>query len=298
MDDEKPNTIFYREARDFDGNIKKTSCCFIPSRLEDNQILMRNDPEYQARLLTLPPHLARALRYGDWSIFEGQVFSSFNRDRHVIKPIILEPGEWFKFCAMDWGWSKPYSIGWYAVNSDGRVIRYREMYGCADGEFNVGVKKPAKTLAEEAWNISVTEGVKDMVADPAIWKNEKLEEDSISIAEHFEKIGWRMHKANNDRINGLVMVDQYLKLECNEHHTPLLTVFDPCYGFIRTIPMLTPDPNHPEDVDTKLEDHIYDEVRYALMSDFVKHPSNALRRQNGKWQRENHSADYDPYSQI
>ena len=298
MDDEKPNTIFYREARDFDGNIKKTSCCFIPSRLEDNQILMRNDPEYQARLLTLPPHLARALRYGDWSIFEGQVFSSFNRDRHVIKPIILEPGEWFKFCAMDWGWSKPYSIGWYAVNSDGRVIRYREMYGCADGEFNVGVKKPAKTLAEEAWNISVTEGVKDMVADPAIWKNEKLEEDSISIAEHFEKIGWRMHKANNDRINGLVMVDQYLKLECNEHHTPLLTVFDTCYGFIRTIPMLTPDPNHPEDVDTKLEDHIYDEVRYALMSDFVKHPSNALRRQNGKWQRENHSADYDPYSQI
>lgn len=299
MDNETPNHIFYREATDFEGRTTKTTCCFIPSRLEDNQVLMRNDPDYAARLMSLPPHLARALRFGDWSIFAGQVFESFRVATHVIKPIPLPPGEWFKFCSFDWGWSKPYSVGFWAVNREGRMIRYREMYGCQEGEFNVGLKKAANVIAAEVWQVAMYDGLKDMVADPAIWNDEKNTEESISIAEVFEKQGFKMHKANNDRINGLVMVDTYLKTKIDASGTPMLTVFDTCYGFIRTIPMLTPNPNRPEDVNTDLEDHIYDDTRYAVMSDFAKHPHNALRRQNGTWERNNpHTKEYDPFDYM
>jgi hypothetical protein len=62
--------------------------------------------------------------------------------------------------------------------------------------------------------------------------------------------------------------------------------------------MLTPDPNRPEDVNTKLEDHVYDETRYALMSDFVKSPHRALARQNGNWNFKRQGDEYDPLKTI
>lgn len=297
MDGHEPNKIFWTETKLADGKVSKTSCCFIPSRLEDNAILMKGDPAYEARLMSLPAHLARAMRYGDWSVFEGQVFDSFNTATHVVKPFQLQPGEWFKFASFDWGWSKPYSIGFWAVNSQGRLVRYRENYGCRPGEFNVGLKKPASVLAKEVWETAMYDGFVDIVADPAIWNEEKKEEDTRSIAQIFEDQGFKMHKGNNDRVNGLVMVDQFLKTTMDEAGTPMLTFFDTCHAAIRTLPMLTPNPNRPEDVDTDLEDHPYDDIRYAVMSEFVKHPDVALRKQNGSWYR-NQKTGYEEYNPL
>nr|MCR5765962.1 terminase [Treponema sp.] len=262
----------------------------------------QNDPDYEKKLLSLPKNIARALRFGDWSVFEGQVLESFRPNIHVCKPFLLEQGKWFKFCSMDWGWSKPYSIGFYAVNSLGRVIRYREMYGCVPDEYNVGVKKTAKQLAQEAWEFAVTDGIKDMVADPAIWTDEKIEAESKSIAQIFEEEGFNMIKANNDRVNGLVIVDAFFKQtvvdgekDGKPNEIPMFQVFNTCKAFIRTIPMLTPNPNHPEDIDTKLEDHVYDDHRYALMSDFVAHPTTQLRKINGSWRQQRQTKEWDPF---
>lgn len=295
MDNHEPNKIFYREAKDFDGNTVKTTCCFIPSRLEDNQELLKNDPGYSARLLTLPAHLARAMRYGDWSVFDGQIFDVFRTATHVVKPFSLEPGLWFKFCCMDWGFSRPFAIYWLAVNSQGRVVVYREWYGCQKDAFNTGLKMASTEVAQTAWDMSVTEGVNIMVADPAIWNKS---DGAPSVCENFQKVGWKMFKGNNDRKNGLVQFYNLLKEPVDENNTPMLTVFNTCHGFIRTIPMLQPDPLDQEDVDTSLEDHPYDAVRYGIMSDFVKHPHNALRRQNGTWQRTQKREEYDPLMNI
>ena len=43
-------------------------------------------------------------------------------------------------------------------------------------------------------------------------------------------------------------------------------VFNNCKAFIRTIPLMMFSETHPEDLDTKLEDHCPDEVRYMCMS--------------------------------
>lgn len=290
IDNHIPNQIFYIET-ELNGIVSRDTACFIPSTLDDNYILMKNDPEYEKKLLSLPPNIARALRFGDWSVFEGQVLESFRPNIHVCKPFILEQGLWFRFCAMDWGWSRPYSIGFYAVNSQGRVIRYRELYGCKEGEYNVGVKKEAIAVAKEAWEFASLDGIKDMVADPAIWNNE----NNMCIAEVFRIVGFNMIKANNDRINGLVMVDQVLKQTIDENNTPMFQVFNTCKAFIRTIPLLTPNPNHPEDIDTRLEDHPYDEFRYAMMSDFIAHPHTHLRRINGSWHVQRKSKEWEPF---
>lgn len=253
------------------------SRCYIPSTLDDNAILTKNDPEYEKRLRMLNNSLYNALRYGNWDIADGCVFDEFDRSKHVIKPFVLHSADWVKVCSMDWGYSKPYSIGWWAVNKDGRAIRYRELYGCKKDEPNTGVKEAALSVAKRALELSIPDGVDTMIADPAVWG--KIDKDDASIAEKFESIGWKMVKGNNDRLNGLQIMHDML-INTGEDSRPMLMVFNTCTDFIRTIPLLMPSPTRPEDVDSTMEDHIYDESRYFLMSDFVKHPLRALNRQN------------------
>lgn len=286
IDGKKTNTIY----TDTQG---RTSC-FIPSLLDDNVILMKNDPDYEKNLSLLPKYLYEALRLGNWDIIAGSAFEEFKREEHVIKPFMLSSGVWFKFCSMDWGYSKPFSVGWWAVNNEGRMIRYRELYGCENEEVNKGVKKSALEVAKETYELSIPDGVNVMVADPAVWS--KIDKGA-SIAEKFESVGWKMIKANNDRINGKMQFHQMLK-EKGEDGKPMLLVFENCYDFIRTIPLLLPSKIHPEDIDTAMEDHIYDETRYAIMSSYAKQPARFLEKQNGQWSfksKKNRSAGWDLY---
>jgi len=154
------------------------------------------------------------------------------------------------------------------------LIRYREMYGCERDpvtnqlKHNVGVRTPAAELAQEAWDISVAEGCKDMVADPSIWTKVKITEADKSIAEVFEAVGWNMIRGVNDRLSGLARVHDYLKGMASDGR-PLMLISEVCHAWIRTIPVLVVDEKRPEDLDTTGEDHCYDETRYAVMSQFA-----------------------------
>ena len=258
---------------------------FIQSFLADNQALVNNDPGYERRLDALTEHERRALKFGDWDVFAGQVFSEFRKEAHMVKPFTI-PAEYVKFAAMDWGYQKPYSIGWYAVDPDGRVIRYREMYGCSPTEPNKGLKKGAREVAAAAWEYSAAEGVSTMIADPACWS--KID-DTTSIADSFENIGWTMVKADNARISGLAKIHELMQT-IGHDGKPMFLVFNTCYGFARTIPTLVCDPRKPEDVDTTQEDHIYDEVRYAVMSQIAKNPLLVRRASHYQPQQ----TTYDP----
>jgi hypothetical protein len=264
--------------------------CFVPSKIEDNPTLMNGDPGYQERMKLLPGHLYRALRYGDWDVFAGQTFEEFRREKHVVKPFALEPGLWKKFYALDWGYAKPFSLGKWAVNGEGRMVRYGEWYGCSRDEMNTGIKLDCAKAAARAWDMAVLEGVTECVADTSMWTKDS---DDPTQAEEWEKAGFTMIQATKDRVNGLSIFHQRLQSE-GEDGRPMLLVFDHCVDFIRTIPTLTPDPSKPEDVDTNLEDHIFDESRYAMMSEFAHNPANALRKQNGQWNFARKSVSWDP----
>jgi hypothetical protein len=277
------------------GKIYKTkdglTRSFVKALIQDNHKLLDNDPQYLKRLLMLPTHLRRALLDGDWDVFSGQVFDEFRRDKHVVKPFPLPAGNWKRFYALDWGFNKPFSLGKWAVNSEGRMVRYSEWYGCALHEQNSGIRMGAEEVASKAWADAIAEGVTECVADPSIWNKT---DDGPSIAEKWETAGFYMIRANNDRLNGLIQLHQ-LMATTGEDENPMLLIFDHCKHFIRTIPVLVPSPRNPEDVDTSLEDHIYDESRYAVMSEFAHHPADALRRQNGSWNfKAKQSAQWNP----
>ncbi len=59
---------------------------------------------------------------------------------------------------------------------------------------------------------------------------------------------------------------------------PMLQVFNTCKHFIRTIPNLVYDESNVEDIDTRQEDHIYDECRYVLMENPISPPRRSFCR--------------------
>lgn len=100
---------------------------FIPASVWDNDVLMQNDPKYIRNLKALPEHLRKAYLDGDWNVIEGQYFREFDRKRHVIEPFEI-PMDWKRFRAMDWGYSDPTAVLWFAIAPDKHIYVYRELY--------------------------------------------------------------------------------------------------------------------------------------------------------------------------
>ena len=251
---------------------RRRSRVFVPSTVFDNQILLENDPDYLTRLAALPEEERAALLYGDWDSFTGQVFTEWRNDSehyhdrtntHVIAPFRV-PSEWRIWCSMDWGYSKPFAIGWYAVDHEKRIYRIREYYGC-EGTPNKGVMmEPAavarKMLEIEADDPNLRGKHITRVADPAIWGTQTGE----SIAQTFARAGVYFKKGEHARIDGKMQIHH--RLAFDEYGKPLLYVFNTCRHFIRTVPNLVYDDKNVEDIDTDGEDHIYDELRYMCMN--------------------------------
>src|SRR5262245_18263598 len=95
--------------------------CFIPSTLEDNVLLMRNDPTYWQRVMAAAggnEALLYAWRYGRWDITAGGMLDDvFSPQWHIREPFPI-PGAWPVRRAFDWSASRPYACRWWA-HSDG-----------------------------------------------------------------------------------------------------------------------------------------------------------------------------------
>lgn len=244
---------------------------FVPSTVFDNKILLENDPEYLTRLASMPEQERNALLYGDWDTFSGQVFTEWRNDSdhykdrvntHVIAPFEI-PAGWKIWRSFDWGYARPFSVGWYAVDHERRLYRIRELYGCT-GTPNQGVKWEPSEVARKIKEIEQTDpNLKGRrihgIGDPAIWASSGGE----SIGALMERERVYFDRGKHDRIQGKMQVHH--RLAFDEDGKPMLYVFNTCPHFIRTVPNLVYDEKDVEDIDTDGEDHIYDELRYVCM---------------------------------
>lgn len=256
----------------------KQSRIFVPSSVFDNPALLQNDPLYVQRLASMPTAERNALLYGDWNTFSGQVFTEWVNDpkhyddrqfTHVINPFRI-PQDWAIWCGLDWGYARPFSVGWYAVDHERRLYRIKELYGC-NGTPNVGVKWEPGEVAEEihrieSEDINLRGRTIHRIGDPAIWGSDGTE----SIGALFERQRIYFEKGNHERINGKMQLHH--RLAFNEDGIPLFYCFKNCKNFIRTVPALVYDETKVEDIDTDGEDHIYDECRYVAMANPIAPP--------------------------
>ena len=271
--------------RRFIGNENPEEYKFIQAKATDNKALMRTQADYIKQLDNLPPKLRKAWRDGSWDIFEGAFFEEFLNDpthyedrrwTHVISAKdFTVPTWWEVYRSFDWGYRRPFSCGYWAIDGDGVIYRIAEFYGCQrdtmtrESIANEGLKwspdKVFQALREYEDNHPL---LKDReingVADPAIWDKET----GISIQETAAKYGIYFKRGDNRRVPGWMQC--HYRMQFDKNGFPRMYILDTCRDFIRTIPSLQYDEHKVEDVDTSQEDHQADEFRYFAMQHMIQ----------------------------
>ena len=270
--------------RNFNPDEDPDDYFFIQAKVEDNKALMDTQPDYLRELENLPPTLRAAWKDGRWDVYEGQFFEDFRdvpehyKDRrwtHVIEPFEIPDG-WTICRSYDFGYGKPFSCAWWAVDYDGTIYRIMELYGCTRTP-NEGVKWTPDKQFEEIHKTEMQhpwlKGKTIIgVADPAIWDASRGE----SVADTAARYGVFFTPGDNERIAGWMQC--HYRLQFDEDGYPRMYVFNTCRAFIRTIPLLIYDEHKVEDLDTTMEDHVADEWRYFCMSRPIK-PIRAVKEQ-------------------
>jgi len=185
---------------------------YIPFLGTDNPHLLRNDPEYLARLQALPEAEKKAKLYGSWDAYEGQVFSEFRIAHidgepehavHVITPFVI-PSWWPRILAIDWGYQAMTFAIWAAISPTGRVYIYRTFH-CT--------KTLIKVWTREVVNLTGDEMLDDVIICHSANQNRGEDltiQQQVNLA-FDEKYSVRL--APRDRIGGKNLVHEYLRWE-------------------------------------------------------------------------------------
>ena len=254
-------------SKEFDPELKdiKDQFAFVPAKATDNKYLSQS---YYTVLDSLPEKMRKAYRDGNWDTFAGQYFTEWDKDRHVVTPFPI-PATWKKFRSYDHGRDNPACCKWYAIDYDGRIWIYRELYvrGLNVDQLAEEIQKKSGAMKDPTsgtWTGG--EEYEYSVADPSIFARTGFVDKfgGQTIAETFARYGIMFIPGSNRRIDGWNLMHQYLYWD--ESKRPKLIYFSTCLDSIRTIPNLIHDDLKPEDVDTDGEDHAGDTDRYLLMS--------------------------------
>lgn len=282
----------------------KLTRCYIHGHWSENKKLLIADPEYIANIANETDEAKKkAWIDGDWNIAVGGIFGSYWQPTiHQLEPFKI-PSSWRVERAFDWGSSRPFSVGWWAVcdgtgikyadgstwhPSRGTRIRINEWYGCKEGpqaQPNQGLEMLAGDVAkgillrEKAMKDGgmITQGVRPGPADASIFDKSNGQQNSIAELMAKEGVKWvPSDKSPGSRVNGwecirnmlaasLEVVDgKVIGPKKGPMEKPGLFVFNTNRHWIRTVPVLPRDSAKPDDVDTDAEDHTGDETRYEV----------------------------------
>ena len=250
---------------------------YYKSNFQDNTDLVAASPYYSSILSGISdPSLRKSYDDGDWDLQSKCPFAGIWEEKyHVLEPFDI-PRHWPVTLSYDGGFSTPFSVGWWATAKDesyvdkkgdtipirkNSLIRIQEWYGSAG--HNRGLRMLPQDIAMEIrrrdkWDVRYG------VADASLF----YRHTEICHIDAFTQLGIMFSPSNNakdSRHAGLETMQNRLNNVKGLREGPGLYIFDTCKDFIEMIGSLPEDPNDPRDVDTKCEDHIYDEARYRVM---------------------------------
>lgn len=67
------------------------------------------------------------LRFGRWVAAEGVVYEQWDRRVHLVDRFEI-PADWRRIRVVDFGYTNPFVCQWWAIDPDGRMYLYRELY--------------------------------------------------------------------------------------------------------------------------------------------------------------------------
>lgn len=107
------NPVLFDEIRHADGKIS-----YVATKL---------GAKYIQKLSRLSGHRLMRLRYGKWVAAEGVVYPEYDEQIHLIDRFPI-PQSWRRIRVIDFGYTNPFVCQWWAIDGDGNMYRYREIY--------------------------------------------------------------------------------------------------------------------------------------------------------------------------
>lgn len=208
------------------------------------------------------------LRLGRWVSAEGTVYE-FDAAVHLIDPFEIPP-EWRRIRSIDFGYSNPFVCGWWAIDPDGRAIKYREIYMS---------QRTVKVHAEQIKRLSGNERYEATIADHDAEDRATLEENGIvsiparkEITVGIQAVQERLQKAGDGKPRLFIMrgclVERDERLAAMRQPVSTEQEFD-VYSWPKSA-----EGKPVKEVPVDLFNHGMDETRYAVM--YVDNPTAHL----------------------
>jgi hypothetical protein len=274
------------------------STVFIPSKLWDNPVLLKNDPTYPDRIRSANQVVVNALLGGSWDTPIGLALDFEYGVHTCLASEVPEYGR--NWMAIDWGVNDIAATGWFRSTSD-RTFLYRELarpgvdivpYAhqllakCHDESIDYCV------LSHEAFakkGVQFTQaqqfaGVLSKIGHIPLIPSDKDREGRLTLVREFMRTSpvsayeerkdmdynyWVQKFAKE----GAQAMEEYqLAMQHNAGPLPKLLISRDCPYVISSIPNLVVDKERPSVVADGQDDHGYDMLGYGL---------KAYRRQKG-----------------
>jgi len=223
--------------------------------------------EYGAQLASMTNDALRdAWLYGRWDVYQGQYFSQFNLERHVISQAEawarLKPWHTF-WLSGDWGYDHPHAIYLHSIDENKRVTTFGELWGREVGEVELA-KRIGVALGPwkySSFAFSWDAGKLSSRSNPKFPKSiSQLIADALP--EHCPK----PHPAESSpgsRVARARLMSQLLDSD-------MWQISEACEKLVAQIPTLVRDPDNTEDVlkvdypENKIGDDCYDAASIGL----------------------------------
>jgi PBSX family phage terminase large subunit len=228
--------------------------------MHDGKDWTEQGERYLKRLDALTGVRYLRLRKGLWAGAEGVVYDEWDATLHVIDPITIPP-EWRRIRSIDFGFTNPFVCQWWAVDGDGRLHLYRELYG---------TRKIVSDWAADILRLSEGESIEHTIVDHDAEDRATLHKTGIqtlpakkNVKGGIELVQQRLRKAGDGKprvfIHRNARVNQ-ADTELLEARKPLCTAqeFD---GYTWATATET---RAAKEEPVKLNDHGLDAMRYAV----------------------------------
>jgi hypothetical protein len=200
------------------------------------------------------------LRKGIWAGAEGMVYDDFDQQIHVIDPFPI-PADWRRVRSIDFGFTNPFVCQWWALDGDGRLHLYREIYA---------THRIVSDWAADIHRLSAGDPPCDTVSDHDAEDRATLLNAGIqtyparkSVKPGIEAVQTRLRRAGDGRPRLFIhrgcrvgSADTYLQ----EARKPTCTL-DEFDGYVWARPT---DGRAAKEEPVKLNDHGMDAMRYAV----------------------------------
>ena len=256
------------ESTEFVDEVTGFRRAYFKATVADNPALSQSD--YARQLADLPAAQRKALLHGDWSSYVGQVFDEWVYQKHTCEPFPI-PAEWDVWRGADDGFAAPACVLWLAHDAThDRMYVIEELYQrgmtpeiMAQEVLRIDRSLPMNLYGETIENDAPIDGVIDSASFADVGLGD--ESGRGGRAEIMNKLGCRWTpspKGAGSRVAGVSAMHQRLALKSDAFGG--LVVFRNCRNLIRTLPAMTYDRTHPEDIDPACEEHAVKALQYGL----------------------------------